>query len=79
MSLWQEPLTQGTNRYCLTYRAALGTQMVATRHVPFVAFLHNVLRPAPLNAENRTYLENCAKYQALAKELTNTDRDDPSA
>jgi len=32
-------LTQGANRYRLTYRAALGTQMVATRHIPFVAFL----------------------------------------
>ena len=55
-------------------RAALGAQVVATPHIPFVTFFQYLIQAVPLNQENRAHLENCAEYQALAEELTHTDR-----
>ena len=61
-------------RQYLVYRAALGAPTVSTPHIPFVTFFQYLIQAAPLNAENRAHLENCAECQALAKELTHTDR-----
>jgi len=67
-------LTQDGIRHYLVHRAAWGAQVVATPHIPFVTFFQYLIQAAPLNPENRAHLENCAECQALAKELTHTDR-----
>jgi hypothetical protein len=67
-------LTQDGIRHYLVYRAALGAQVVATPHIPFVTFFQYLIQATPLNQENRAHLENCAECQALAEELTHTDQ-----
>jgi len=67
-------LTQDGIRHYLVCRGALGAQVVATPHIPFVTLFQYLIQAAPLNQENRTHLENCAECQALAEELTRTDR-----
>jgi hypothetical protein len=63
----------GIHRYRV-YRTALAAQVIPTSHIPYVTFFQYLLQAVPLNDENRTHLENCAECQALAKELTHTDR-----
>ena len=67
-------LTQDGIRHYLVCRGALGAQVVATPHIPFVTFFQYLIQSVPLDQENRAHLENCAECQALAKELTHTDR-----
>src|SRR5262245_38281539 len=67
-------LTQDGMRHYLAYRGALGAQVVAIRHIPFVTFFQYLIQSVPLDQENRAHLEHCAECQALAKELTHTDR-----
>jgi len=67
-------LTQQGIRHYLVYRAALGAHVDTTAHIPFVTFFQYLLQAAPLSPERRTHLENCAECQALAEELTHTDR-----
>ncbi len=67
-------LTHDGIRDYRVYRAALGAQISETPHIPFVTFFQYLIQAAPLNAEHRTHLENCDECQALAEELTHTDR-----
>lgn len=48
--------------------------MYPTPHIPFVTFFQYLLQAAPLSDDERNHLENCAECQAIAEELTHTDR-----
>ena len=67
-------LTQDGIRHYLVYRGALGTQIDPTPHIPFVTFFQYLVQAAPLSDDKRNHLENCAECQAIAEELTHTDR-----
>jgi hypothetical protein len=67
-------LTQTGIRHYLVYRGTLGTQMDPTPHIPFVTFFQNLVGAAQLSDDESNHLENCAECQAIAEELTETDR-----